>query len=274
MAPRCTSVTPPNVRPKTLKPVRANAGVEAEYYRGIMREVEAMQRSLMWWIRARYRTVAPEIAKDASPFEELQGIVAKLIGKWRIRFNEVSSHLARAFVDSAASHADASMQKGMREAGMMIKFRPTRGVQRAIRSSVEENVLLIKSIGEHHLSEVGQLVQRAMQNGGSLRDLTKELQERYGITKRRAAFISQDQNAKATTAIRRQRQIETGLFEAEWVHSSAGRHPRESHVKAGRERLRFDIRKGAEIDDKWILPGQLPRCRCTWRLILPGHNDS
>jgi len=261
--------TPRAKRRKTLTPIQANAGVEAEYQRALMREVDAMQKSLEWWIRARYRPVATGIAADASPFAELQHMLDRLIGKWRAHFNEVSAHLASAFVENVSGHTDASMVRGFREAGMTIKFRPTQGVQQAIKSSVAENVLLIKSIGEQHLNEVGQLVQRAVQNGGSLGDLTKDLQSRYGITKRRAAFIAQDQNAKATTAIRKQRQIETGLYEAEWVHSSAGRHPRASHVKAGRDKLKFDIRKGAEIDGEWIMPGQLPRCRCTWRLLLP-----
>jgi len=273
MALRCASIAPPKKRPKTLKPVRPNAGVEAAYYKALVHEIDEMQRSLTYWLRARYRHVVPEVAEDASSFAELQEMVSRLTARWRLRFSDLAYGLADHFVRSAAGHTDAAMQRGIQQAGMTIKFKPSASVNRAIKASVNENVLLIKSIGETHLSQVGQLVQRAVQNGGDLGTLSKQLQERYGVTKRRAAFIANDQNAKATAAIRRQRQIDMGLYEAEWVHSAGGRHPRESHVKAGRDRLRFDIRKGAKIDGKFVQPGELPRCRCVCKMILPGFND-
>ncbi|WP_415429989.1 phage minor head protein [Acetobacter malorum] len=101
-------------------------------------------------------------------------------------------------------------------------------------------------------------------------DLLQTLQQRFGITRRRAANIARDQNAKVTSAINKQRQIETGLFEAEWVHSAGGKHPRASHVEAGRKKLRFDVREGALIDGERIWPGQKPNCRCSSRVILRG----
>ncbi|WP_029335315.1 phage head morphogenesis protein [Komagataeibacter europaeus] len=262
-------------KPKTLKPIRPNAGIGASYERDLIALIDEMERSLRYWLRSRYRKVEGRITQDASPAAELQDLMDRLTAKWRLRFNELAEYLAPQFVDKAASSVDKAYRRELdRSAGFAIKFRPTEGVTDAVHACVNENVLLIKSIGEQHLGEVNQMVMRAVAHGGDLGELTKGLQERFGITRRRAANIARDQNAKVTSAINKQRQIETGLFEAEWVHSAGGKHPRVSHVEAGQKKLRFDVREGALIDGQRIWPGQLPNCRCSSRVILPGFNDT
>jgi len=263
---RCTSAK--GIR---LPPVRANAGVEARYYREIMRLVDEMQDSTVYWLKANYRKVEPQIvAQDASPASILSGIMDKLTARWRTRFNEVAAEMARRFVRSAQSHTDGAFSKHLRESGFSVKFRPTEATKTAAQLAINENVTLIKSIGEHHLNEVNGLVMRSAMAGRDLATLTTELQERYGVTKRRAAFIARDQNNKASAAISRTRQMSLGITEAEWAHSHGGKHPRESHVKAGHERLRYRLDKGAYIDGEWVFPGELPNCRCVSRPIIPG----
>ena len=106
---------------------------------------------------------------------------------------------------------------------------------------------------------------------GGFVSTAKELQEHYGVTRRRAAFISLDQNNKATASFDRVRQIELGL-RATWRHSRAGKEPRPTHVAMdGKE---YDPAKGMYDPDpkvrRWILPGELPRCRCFSRAIVKG----
>jgi uncharacterized protein with gpF-like domain len=139
----------------------------------------------------------------------------------------------------------------------------------AMNATIEANVSLIKSIPSQYLTEVEGIVMRGFSSGRDLKTISDELQKRYGITARRAAFIAQDQNDKLTATVTQARRVELGLFDAEWQHSHAGKEPRPSHVKAGKEKKRFDVRKGCYIDGEWILPGQKPRCRCSSRTILP-----
>ena len=109
---------------------------------------------------------------------------------------------------------------------------------------------------------------QSVSRGRDLGTLTKELQQRYGVTRRRAAFIALDQNNKATSAMQSARQRALGIRRGRWRHSHAGKEPRISHVKAdGKE---FDLDKGMFIDGEWIMPGQKIRCRCGWEAILPG----
>ena len=110
---------------------------------------------------------------------------------------------------------------------------------------------------------------RGFTNGRDLKQISDELQKHYGVTKRRAAFISRDQSNKLTATVTQARRIDLGLFKAVWIHSAGGKMPRASHVKAGKDRLEFDVREGALIDGEYIQPGYLPNCRCVSRTVLP-----
>jgi SPP1 gp7 family putative phage head morphogenesis protein len=114
------------------------------------------------------------------------------------------------------------------------------------------------------------MLMRSVARGRDLGGMTKEMEERYGITRRRAALISRDQNNKATAIITRVRQRELGITEAIWLHSSAGKHPRPSHVAMNGKR--YLIAEGMEDPDEGrkILPGELVNCRCVSRSVIPG----
>ena len=52
--------------------------------------------------------------------------------------------------------------------------------------------------------------------GRDLGTLAKQLEKRYGVTKRRAALISKDQNSKATSNMVRSSHVEHGITKATW----------------------------------------------------------
>jgi uncharacterized protein with gpF-like domain len=146
-----------------------------------------------------------------------------------------------------------------------------------MQAAIGENVGLIKSIASEHLTQVEGLVMRHMQTGRDLGALTSDLTERYDITKKRASFIARDQANKMTAVINRTRQNELGITQARWKHSGAGKHPRLSHLAAGRDNggkgVLYDVAKGCLIDGEYIWPGQLPNCRCTSQSVIPGLGD-
>lgn len=265
---RCTSATG-----KALKPIRASAALEAAYYQDLMRLVREMDDSLTYWLKANYRKHEATIAQD-SVADELQKVMNKLTARWRGLFDDRARKMAEMQSKRWQKHSDTSLLDRLKQAGFAVKFRPSKAVTNVLDGMVNENVGLIKSIAEQHLTEVSGMVQRSVMAGRDLETLTKGLKERYGITQRRAAFIARDQNNKATSFITRTRQIDLGLTEAIWCHSSAGKHPRPKHVEAGRKRLRYDIRKGADVDGdgKLIWPGEQINCRCTSQVIIPGFD--
>jgi uncharacterized protein with gpF-like domain len=118
------------------------------------------------------------------------------------------------------------------------------------------------------------MVMRSVQTGRDLGRLAKDLQKQFGVTKRRAALIARDQNNKATASMTRVRQVQLGITEAIWVHSGAGKHPRPTHVKAGRDSVRYDVSKGWFDPDakQWIWPGILVNCRCVSKPVIKGFS--
>lgn len=259
---------------RTVRPVRPNAGVQAEYNRRLQRLIDDMVRSVQFWVEGEYSQqedrIAPELGVDASPAVELQQTIRKLSRRWQKNFNEGAEKLADWFARKSFGSTQDQLKTILRDAGISVQFNPNREVLDAFAAVRAENVQLIRSISQEYLGDVEGDVMRSVTTGRDLAQLSQDLQKRTGITKRRAALIARDQNNKATAAINSIRQTQMGITEGIWQHSHAGKTPRPSHVKAGADKLRFDLRKGAYLDGKWVLPGQEINCRCTWRAVIPG----
>lgn len=255
---------------KVLRAPRPNVGIEAEYRRKIIALIDEMQRSYAYWLKAAYRQNEPVIAQDATPAAELQKIMNRLARQWRKRFNEASDELAEYFARSASRRSDAVLRSILKKAGMTVEFNMTAPMRDVMRAVIQENVGLIKSIQSEYATQVQGMVMRSVQAGRDLSYLTDELQKRYGITRRRAAFIARDQNNKASAMVQRTRSIGLELYKHQWLHSHAGKHPRPTHVKM--DGKTFDIREGMydSAIGKMIWPGTEPNCRCVARPIVEG----
>jgi len=86
---------------------------------------------------------------------------------------------------------------------------------------------------------------RAVQTGRDLKTLSDELQEHYGVTRRRAVFIARDQANKATAVINRARS-KSWYTQAKWLHS--GRRARTT-ANACRQ-----FRQGLQHREGWLDP--------------------
>lgn len=257
-------------RPPTLDPTRPNAGIEQAYRRRLDRAVDRLHGSVAYWLTAAYRANEPEIAADESPAMTIRKAMRTLTKRWSREFDRLAQEYATGFVREVRGHSDAAFAASLRKAGFTVRFRLTAPVNDVMQASVGENVSLIKSIAADHLTQVEGIVMRSVQRGRDLGDLAQELEERFGVTRRRAAFIARDQNNKATSAITEARQKEMGVSEAVWLHSGGGKTPRPSHVAASGKI--YEVGKGMLIDGEWIRPGEKPNCRCVSRSVIPGFS--
>lgn len=120
---------------------------------------------------------------------------------------------------------------------------------------VSENTRLIKSIPDDELSDMEGIIQRGVMNGSGADTIKKQIQERYGVTERRAKLIAVDQTGKANSALTKQRQSDAGISGYKW-----------RGVLDERERPEHKAREGNSY--KWNKPppdghpGQPIRCRC------------
>lgn len=265
----------PKPKEKTLKPVYPNAGIEAAYRKRLRKLIEEMNRSVAYWLKASYRKNEPEImAADEVPAAELQKAINRLTKQWQKKFDEAAPKLAAHFAQSVKGRSDLALKKILKDAGFAIEFDQTRVMTDVMRATINQNVALIKSIPERYFTDVQGAVMRSVQTGRDLKSLTDEIEKTYGIARRRAAFIASDQTNKATSALSRVRRNELQLYEAEWVHSGGGKDKRPTHVKAGRDRVRYDIRKGwyDPAVKRFIHPGEEPGCKCVSRAVIKGFS--
>lgn len=260
----------PTGKDRVLHPVRPNLGVEAEYRRKLETLLRELHRSVAYWLKAAYRRNKPAITADASPAAELRAAMRRLARRWTRRINDAAPELAQWFAKAAAERSDASLRAILKRAGFAVEFKLGRGAQDVLTATIGQNVALIRSIAARHLAQVETLLMQSVQAGRDLSSLSKELEARYGVTARRAAFIAHHQNNLTTAAVTRARLIESGVERCRWLHSAGGRRPRASHVKAGQDRLEYKVSEGALIDGERVFPGQLPGCRCVARPVIQG----
>lgn len=253
---------------KTTRPIRPNVGVEAWYRRQLDKQVREMQKSVVYWLSANYKASGAAVAMDASPAVFMRDAVRKLAKRWAKQFDDIAQKLAERFAGDAMKNSDVSLRNALDVAGLTVEFKMTAPMNNALQATIAENVGLIRSIPEKYFTEIEGMVMRSVARGRDLKTLTDELQNRYGITRRRAALIARDQNNKATSVMQAARQQSLGITEGIWRHSHAGKEPRPSHVKADGQK--FDLSKGLYLDGKWTMPGEEINCRCTWSPVIPG----
>ncbi|HEV2540204.1 MAG TPA: phage minor head protein [Frateuria sp.] len=260
----------PSPKPKTLRPVRPNAGLQAWYRRQLDKHIREMHQSLVYWLSAEYKAQGLAMDADGGATLAMRGSLRKLAHRWQWVFDKLADSLSRRIAERVLSHADAGLRAGVKGEGFTVKFTMTTDMQNAYQAVIGEQVGLIKSIAEQHLTEVEGLVMRSVARGRDLGTLTKELEARYGVTRRRAALIARDQNNKATSTLTAARQKALGITEGVWKHSLGGKHPRPAHLKASG--TTFELAKGLFLDGKWVMPGEEINCRCTWAPVIPGFD--
>lgn len=258
-------------RVKPLTAARPNPGIQAEYRRALVRLVDEMNASVLYWLRAAYRANEPALAAvDELPAQALKRALRELQRRWQGRFDGAAQALAEHFAKAVAERSDASLRRVLREGGFTVEFRMTRAQRDVIAATVAQNVSLIRSIPQRHMADVEGAVMRSVQAGRDLGVLSGELQKSYGVTKRRAALIARDQNNKATGALVRARQLELGIGEGIWVHSHAGKQPRPTHVAMDGKRYAIEEGMWDPAEDRYVHPGELINCRCVSRPVVRG----
>ncbi|MCX5617021.1 phage minor head protein, partial [Bombella sp. TMW 2.2559] len=216
----------------TLPLGRTNAGIAAWYEKKLRILIRRMHRDTIQTVRTYYRRAEPELAQDENPVTALDIILEKLKKKWLRIFEDHASTLAEHFVKSCQNDCEGDLRRRLKRAGFGVTFKPNAAMQRKLKVAINYNVGKIKSIAEQYHDGVNTLVTNSVMKGGDIGALTKDLQARYGISERKAAFIAEDQNHKINQAVERMRDIELGLEKSKWRHCGGGRHPRPEHVKA------------------------------------------
>lgn len=261
-------------KPRVLPPVHPNAGVGANYRSKLWRSVDAMNRSLDYWLSRRWH-------EDPTGAQRIIATMKELGRRWQSHFDELAPDVAGQWGGRVAGHATMRMEKILSDAGWTVAFKVSPEVRAIMNAAVTENVGLIKSIAGQHLQKVEGVVMRNVQKGSDLKAMTNELHKQFGVPKERAALIARDQTFKMNSVITKARQGQAGIKRAVWMHSNitAPGHFRPEHLSFSRGRHSdgptgtgpyYVVAEGAYLEGKYTWPGFEINCRCSSRPVIEG----
>jgi len=259
-------------KPKILPPVHPNAGIALVYRSKLWRAVDRMNNSLDYWLRRRWE-------EDPVAARRIIRTMRELGRRWQSHFDEIAPDVAGQWGARAVGHTTARMEQLLDGAGWTVQFKVSPQVNTIMQAAVAENVGLISSIAEQHLTRVEGVVLRGVQKGNDLHTMTRELHETFDVPKDRAAFISKDQTFKANAVITKARQEQAGIKRAVWMHSNitAKGHFRPEHLSFSRGKHTpgatgpyYVVSEGAYLEKRWTWPGHEINCRCSSRPVIEG----
>lgn len=134
--------------------------------------------------------------------------------------------------------------------------------QKALAEWIESNVNLIESIPNEFLDELKDTIYQGYVSGHSITDLSKQIRERYGVSKTKSRMLARDQVGKLNAQISQHQQRNVGGDKYKWKTAGDGR------VRGRHKELNNKI---CSWDDPPVVdkrtgrkghPGEDYQCRC------------
>jgi SPP1 gp7 family putative phage head morphogenesis protein len=166
-----------------------------------------------------------------------------------------------------AEHSRKELQRQINTVAKIDLFEGSQGLAEHIDAFVAENVQLVKSLTTGQLDELKAVVLRGARQGLRASVVAGEIEERFGVSRRRATLIATDQASKLNGELAQLRQQQVGIKHYTWSTSQDER-VRKSHRALNQSRQRWD--KPPMVDGVHAHPGQPVRCRCQ---AIPDVDD-
>lgn len=239
--------------------MKANKGVEMEYRKRLDKLLDAMNKSVLYWILADYgNRTAKEMARA----------IQRRIKQWDKIFGNKAKDMALWFARTVKNHTEVGFRTALQSVGVN---RYITVPDNAINAVEIENEDLIRSIPEKYFLGISTVAMMAIMYDWSADELEKQIEKRRGITWRRIRTIVRDQTHKSNNLFVKSLCDAVGIKRAIWVYTYRSEQPRESHVAA--DGRMFDIDKGCLIDGEYIFPGEKINCRCLFKPVIEEPGD-
>lgn len=213
-------------------------------------------------------------ATDAAANSTFQKVLDRLSRKWTDIFSGFAKTTSKEFVDKSEEYSKISSVFSMNTLGIeQPKISYQKNVQNTLSAAVDYNHTLITGIQSDVHEKIYSAVMLSLtspdpaQQGQS--GIEAALKEIGGFAKGRAKLIAEDQTSKLYSALSDERLAENGVEEFEWLHSSAGKTPRQSHLD--RDGIIYKLNdprfwEGPKADQG--PPGWAIHCRCRRRPVI------
>ena len=179
------------------------------------------------------KTITPGVKK----------LTKALTGRFNQLFKRNAPIYAKEMVTSASESSATMLAMSLKQltGGVTLNTDVLTGeLKQILDASIQENVKLIRSIGEQYLGNVEKSLFRSITSGAGIKELITDLEKYEGISKRHARNVALDQTRKVYNSLNKHRLVGLGVKKFEWLHSGGGQKPRESHIKIDGQIFTFE----------------------------------
>jgi phage putative head morphogenesis protein, SPP1 gp7 family len=181
------------------------------------------------------------------------------------------SEIDRIALRSARAVADITGRQAAKQLEALIGvdiFTEPYATRDIVSGYVRDNVNLIKTIRTDLLADVEGAISRTMRSGARNEDLTREIRDRFGVSKKRARVIARDQIGKLTGQLTRERHKSLGIEEYIW-RTVGDERVRDRHTDLNGNIYRYDDPPVSGTGGERLNPGEPIQCRCYAEPVLP-----
>ena len=205
--------------------------------------------------------------------------MAEKLARWMIHAGTNAKAVSKWFVRATAQNVTASQRRALLRAGIspqllkekwsipIVKNRYiSPNAAKALPKLVDDMTGLITKMQADDLARVRETITRGILEGQNIGEIERTLLASKGFTEARAKRVALDQSIKTNQGIQRANAQSLGLSRGIWVHVPGKYSSRETHIAMNGHD--FDLSLGMYDDavGATVLPGELPYCRCTFRL--------
>lgn len=252
-----------------------SAATAAWYGRELRNLVDAMvqdyKRELVQTFE--HPDVEETFSQDASTVNIFTRLFKRLDKKWAAVFKAAGERLTARFIEKTDSYSAATVKYSLSNMGVEAPVETyTKNLDETLKAGGEFNLSLISGIQEATHKKIQNATMLSLTSSDPSQQGTKAILEAVtaaGVAEgKRAEFIARDQNAKLYSSLNIERMKNNGVNKFQWVHSSAGKEPRHSHLKHDGEIFEVDDprlwQEGFHGMGKGDLgpPGWAINCRC------------
>jgi len=217
-----------------------------------------------------------KMAMDESISSQAKILLNVLTRKYQRLFESKADSISDKMFNDSLKISKTNLHQSLKQlsGGLSLKTGVVpKGLEDVSKAIIQENVGLIESIPQKYFDDISGAVYRSITTGNGLADLVPEINKYAQTTERRATNLALDQTRKAYNSINKQRMINVGVKQFEWLHSAGSIHPRESHIKIDGHIFSFEnleqeqAKLGVPEADRGI-PGHAVNCRCVMGPVI------
>lgn len=257
--------------PKRLKRQLYPERVEAQYLRALIEILDFTRARVDYWIKPLLPKLVAFYGRDRK--DEDLGDLADELKQVRLEVSQAYTDeeirkLAKLTGTSVADF-NAQQMSGQLSGIVEIDLFGAGGepwLAKEMGAFVQQNVDLITSLPDQYLDQVSTIISTSVRAGYRVEEIAAEMEERYDVSKSRAALIARDQVGKFNGQLTEARQKDLGVEEYTWRGVGDARE-RDSH-----RILNNTIQRWDDPPDVGH-PGEDIQCRCWAEPVLDKFYD-